>query len=88
MSIKDKERISHFTPSFPLSFETVLQTITQVFADKQLKKLEEGFDDVREQIDNTITHINHLNLKTLTNEEIYNLSKILHSNSKKCLAAE
>lgn len=59
-----------------------------MFADKNLKKLEEGFDDVREQIDNTITHINHLNLKTLSNEEIYNLSKILHSNSEKCLAAE
>jgi hypothetical protein len=36
MSIKDQERLTHFTPCFPCSFETILQTITQVFADKNL----------------------------------------------------
>ena len=53
-----------------------MQTITQVFADKNLKKLEEGFDDVKEQLENCSTHANLMNLKTLTNEELYNLSKI------------
>ena len=48
MSIKDQEWLQHFQPSFPCSIETFLQTITQVFADKNLRKLEEGFDDVRE----------------------------------------
>ena len=33
-----------------------MQTITQVFADKNLKKLEEGFDDVKEQLENCSTH--------------------------------
>lgn len=48
ISIKDQEKLVAFKPSFPCIFETFMQTITQIFADKNLKKLEEGFDDVKE----------------------------------------
>jgi hypothetical protein len=50
--------------------------------------LEEGFDDVKEQLENCSTHANLMNLKTLTNEELYNLSKILYSCSQKGQSAE
>lgn len=48
ISVKDQEKLIAFKPSFPCSLDTFMQTITQVFADKNLKKLEEGFDDVKE----------------------------------------
>ena len=79
MSIKDQEKLNAFKPSFPCTLDTFMQTITQVFSDKNLKKLEEGFDDVKEQLENCSTHANLMNLKTLTNEELYNLSKIFYS---------
>lgn len=59
-----------------------------MFADQELKKLEKEFDDTREQLENSTTHMKLMNLKTLTNEELYNLSKILYSCSKKGVAAE
>lgn len=65
-----------------------MQTVTQVFADKNLKKLDEGFDDVKEQLENSKTHANLMNLKTLTNDELYNLSKILYTSSLKGKSAE
>jgi len=83
LSVKDLEKLNTFKPSFPCSFETFMQTITQIFADKNLRKLEEGFDDVKEQLENCSTHANLMNLKTLTNEELYNLSNILYSCSLK-----
>ena len=77
-----------FKPSFPCSFQTLLQTITQTFADKELKKLESQFDDVQEQLDNTSTHVNFLNLKTLTNGELLKLGKVMSLCSEKGIEAE
>ena len=77
-----------FKPAFPCDFTTFLQTLTQVFADKELKKLDSLFDDVKEQLENSTTHVNLLNLKTLTNEELLNLSKVLKECQTKGMDAE
>ena len=38
-SIRDTDRIEHVRPSFPLSFETFINTIQQEFGDESLKQL-------------------------------------------------
>lgn len=43
---------------------------------------------MKEQLENSTTHVNLLNLKTLTNEELLNLSKVLKECQTKGISAE
>lgn len=43
---------------------------------------------MKEQLENSTTHVNLLNLKTLTNEELLNLSKVMKECQTKGMAAE
>ena len=47
-SIRDTEVLERYRPSFPLNFETFIQTITQAFGDRALKKIEIAIDDSKE----------------------------------------
>ena len=47
-SLKDTEQLEKYRPSFPLDFDTFIQTITQAFGDHTLKRLEVAIDDSKE----------------------------------------
>ena len=70
-SIKDTEVLDRYRPSFPLDFDTFIQTITQAFGDRTLKKLEIAIDDSKEQLENCRTVVNMMNIKFLSKEELY-----------------
>lgn len=66
----------------------MLQTITQVFSDKQLKLLDSYFDDCQEQLENSTTFLNQVDfLKTLKGE-LVQLSKLMDGLQDKTLDAE
>ena len=88
IDLNDQETLSRFMPSFPCSFERLLQTVTQVFADKQLKLLDSYFDDCQEQLENSTTFLNQVDfLKTLKGE-LVQLSKLMDGLQDKTLEAE
>lgn len=75
-------------PSFPLDFETFIQTVTQAFGDRSLKNLEVAIDDSREQLENCRTLINLMNIKFLSKEELHQLSNIIYRSSQQSQEAE
>lgn len=83
ISPQDDTKLQSFKPSFPLSFETFIQTITQVFGDKEIKDLKNIIDESREQIENCRTWINMINVKQLSADELHQLAIILHTCMKK-----
>jgi hypothetical protein len=47
-TIQETERLDKVKPSFPLKFDTFINTIHQEFGDLSLKKLDGEFDQVQE----------------------------------------
>ena len=47
----DIEKLEKVQPSFPLTFETLMNTINQAFGDQQLKTLSWQFDEAYEQLE-------------------------------------
>lgn len=84
----DVSMLENVQPSFPLDFDTFVQTITQSFGDKALKNLEVAIDDSREQLENCRTLINMMNVKLLTKDELYQLANIVYQCSRKSKEAE
>jgi hypothetical protein len=87
-SVQDTAALERMQPSFPLNFETFVQTITQAFGDRTLKNLEVSIDVSREQLENCRTLINMMNVKFLSKEELYQLANIVYQCSKKSKEAE
>lgn len=82
-SIKDTELLEKFRPSLPLNFETFIKTITQIFGDKNLSKLQITLDDCKEQLENCRTFINLMNIKLLSKDELYQLATLIYECNKK-----
>jgi hypothetical protein len=78
-TIKDTEKLNLVRPSFPLTFETFINTIHQEFGDANLKQLDLQLDQVYEQLQNCRTLINLMNIPLLSKEELEQLSKILYT---------
>lgn len=70
-------------PSFPLTFETLIQTINQAFGDPSLKQLSGQVDEAREQVENCRTLVNLMNLKLLKHSELSSLAHIIHGAQQK-----
>lgn len=87
-SLQDVNALERVQPSFPLNFETFIQTITQAFGDRSLKNLEISIDDSREQLENCRTLVNMMNVKFLNKDELYQLANILYQCSKKSKESE
>ena len=64
-TVRDVERIETVKPSFPLTFETFVNTIQQEFGDHSLKQLNMNLDDTKEQLENCRTLINMMNIRFL-----------------------
>lgn len=47
-AVRDTERLERVRPSFPLSFETFVNTVTQEFGDNSLKQLDQNMEEARE----------------------------------------
>jgi uncharacterized protein YaaR (DUF327 family) len=47
-NMNDRDRIDHVRPSFPLTFETFVNTVQQEFGDQNLKQLSLQFDETYE----------------------------------------
>ena len=45
ISMQDSEKLEKVRPSFPLNFETFINTIGQAFGDSSLKQLDQQFDE-------------------------------------------
>lgn len=84
----DIEKLEKVQPSFPLTFETLMNTINQAFGDQQLKTLSWQFDEAYEQLENVRTLINMMNIKFLKHEELKQLAHFLHSSHQKSIIAE
>lgn len=84
----DVSALERVCPSFPLNFETFVQTITQSFGDRSLKNLEIAIDDSREQLENCRTLVNMMNVTFLTKDELFQLANIVYECSKKGKEAE
>lgn len=87
-SVQDVNSLERVQPSFPLTFETFIQTITQAFGDRSLKNLEISLDDSREQLENCRTLVNMMNVKFLNKDELYQLANLLYQCSKKSKDSE
>lgn len=87
-SVADANALERVQPSFPLDFETFVQTVTQAFGDRALKGLEVSIDDAREQLENCRTLINMMNVKFLAKDELYQLANIVYECSRKSQEAE
>ena len=70
ISIEDSRRLEKVRPSFPMSFDTLLNTITQAFGDQQLKDLNSMISENKEQLENVRTYINMMNVKQLSGKEM------------------
>ena len=88
MDLSDQELLSRFVPSFPCSLERLLQTVTQVFSDKQLKLLDSYFDDCQEQLENSTTFLNQVDFLKSLKGELVQLSKLMDGLQNKTLEAE
>ena len=87
-SVQDVTALERVQPSFPLTFETFIQTITQAFGDRSLKNLEIALDDSREQLENCRTLVNMMNVKFLKKDELYQLATLLYHCSQKSKQSE
>jgi hypothetical protein len=88
VSIEDTKKLDKFRPSYPVTFETLLQTITQAFGDAAVKDLNSNIIENKEQLENCRTYINMLNIKLLSAAELYQLASILHSCMQKSKESE
>ena len=70
-SFEDIAMIEKYRPSFPVSFQTLLQTIKQAFGDQQIKELNHHLSESKEQLENCRTYINMLNVRSLTTDELF-----------------
>jgi hypothetical protein len=70
VSMRDSETLERFRPSFPLNFETFINTIGQAFGDQSLKQLDLQFDEAQEQLNNCRTFINMMNINLLHRNEL------------------
>lgn len=75
-------------PSFPLTFQTLVSTITQAFGDHSVKQLNSYLIDSKEQLENCRTYINMLNIKNLNSNELFQLASILYYCKSKAADAE
>lgn len=48
VTIRDTERLEKVRPSFPLNFETFVNTVQQEFGDQSLKHLDKNLDEAKE----------------------------------------
>lgn len=71
VSIEDTKRLDKVKPSYPMTFETLLQTITQAFGDETVKELNSNIIENKEQLENCRTYINMLNIRSLSAAELY-----------------
>jgi hypothetical protein len=67
---RDVEQIETVKPSFPLTFETFVNTVQQKFGDPSLKQLNMNFDETKEQVENCRTLINMMNIRFLQRTEL------------------
>ena len=88
ISVEDSKKFDAFKPSFPLNFQTLLSTITQVFGDEQIKSLNQHMSDCKEQLENCRTYINMLNIRSLSAQELYQLATTLYSCMGKAKSTE
>ena len=86
-SVRDVERIETVKPSFPLEFETFVNTIQQKFGDQTLKQLNENLDLTKEQVENCRTLINMMNIKFLQRTELKQLATLIYQSNQKGLAS-
>ena len=70
-SATDIDRLDKVRPSFPLTFETLCNTIQQAFGDQTLKQLDSNMDEAREQLENCRTLINLMNIRFLKRNELH-----------------
>jgi hypothetical protein len=75
-------------PSFPLTFETFMQTVNQAFGDQSLKTLNLQFDETQEQLENCRTFINMMNINLLHRDELKQLATLIHRSSQQAGKAQ
>ena len=78
-AVRDTERLETVRPSFPLTFETFVNTVQQAFGDESLKHLEMNLDEAKEQLENCRTLINLMNIRFLKRTELHQLSTLIHN---------
>ena len=88
LSIEDSKKLNKFRPCFPVSFQTLVSTITQAFGDDSIKQLNSYMIDSKEQLENCRTYINMMNIKNLSASELYQLASILYECKKRAEEAE
>ena len=82
-TVRDVERIETVKPSFPLTFETFVNTIQQEFGDHSLKQLNTNLDDTKEQLENCRTLINMMNIRFLQRTELKQLATLIYQSNRK-----
>ena len=82
-TVRDVERIETVKPSFPLTFETFVNTIQQEFGDHSLKQLNMNLDDTKEQLENCRTLINMMNIRFLQRTELKQLATLIYQSNQK-----
>ena len=83
VSLNDTKVLDKFRPSFPIEYQTLLQTITQAFGDKEIKDFDSNITENKEQLENCRTYINLINVKCLRANELEQLATILYECKKK-----
>lgn len=78
-AVRDTEKLETVRPSFPLTFETFVNTVQQAFGDASLKHLDTGLDEAKEQLENCRTLINLMNIRFLKRTELHQLFKLIHT---------
>ena len=71
ISIDDTKKLESLRPSLPMTYNTLLTTITQAFGDPSIKELGTIISESKEQLENCRTYINLLNIKQLTGNELF-----------------
>lgn len=79
ITIRDTERLETVRPSFPLNFETFVNTVQQEFGDHSLKQLDSNLDEAKEQLENCRTLINLMNIRFLRRNELHQLASLIHT---------
>ena len=88
VSIEDVKKLEANRPCFPMTFDVLVNTITQAFGDQSIKDLGSSIIESKEQLENCRTYINMLNIKSLSANELYQLATILNTCMKKSKEAE
>jgi len=86
-SVRDSDVLERVRPSFPLTFETFMQTVTQAFGDHSIKTLNTQFDETQEQLENCRTFINMMNVNLLHRDELKQLATLIHKSSQQAITA-